>query len=555
MQKLPIGLSDFKKLRQRNYYFIDKSELIAEIINENNDVILITRPRRFGKTLNLSMLKYFFDINEDAKELFQGLKIENLPEFTHQGKYPVIFLTFKDIKEPDFDKFMWSMGELIRQTYKIHEQSLKKLSLDRAESQNIETILSRKANYGLLQNSLKDLSKYLSEIYQAKPIVLLDEYDTPIHAAWLEGYYDKVIKFMRGLLSGVLKDNLYLEKGILTGCLRISKESIFTGLNNLTVAGILSRKFRDRFGFTPEECRQLLRDCELEDRYDEVMEWYNGYNFEGQEVLNPWSVLKYIDEGRPAPYWANTSGNDLVRMLIKEGRPEVKRNISGLLEGEKITSRIIENISFPDLKTGEDRIYSLLLFSGYLKCEKQWLDRGKYLTCELTIPNIEVEIIYEEIIAQWLEEGYGNDKLKQMCQALVREDIEEFETILQDFVMTTLSYFDPDREEPEALYLGFIAGLLLNLSPEYRVKTNRESGFGRYDVMVEPEDKRKRAIIIELKSVQRTKHKDPEKAIKEAFMQIENRGYEKELLAEGYENIMKMVIVTDKKEVWVRVDE
>jgi hypothetical protein len=397
------------------------------------------------------------------------------------------------------------------------------------------------------------LSRYLSEIYQARPIVLLDEYDTPIHAGWLKGYYEEVIDFMRGLLSGVLKDNIYLEKGILTGCLRISKESIFTGLNNITVAGILSRKFRNRFGFTPEECKKLLRDCGLEDRYDEVMEWYNGYNFEGQEVLNPWSVLKYIDEGRPGPYWANTSGNDLVKMLIKEGRVEVKKNISGLLEGEKITSRIIENISFPDLKKGADKIYSLLLFSGYLKCERQWLEKGKYLFCELSIPNTEVEIIYEEIIAQWLEEGYGNEKLRQLCQALIREDIDEFETILQDFVVSTLSYFDPDRKEPEALYLGFIAGLLLNLSPEYRVKTNRESGFGRYDVLVKPEDKNKRAIIIELKSVQRTKHKDPEKAIKEAFLQIENRAYEKELQAEGYENIMKMVIVTDKKEVWVRV--
>jgi hypothetical protein len=343
-----------------------------------------------------------------------------------------------------------------------------------------------------------------------------------------------------------------LQKGTFCRRIRISKESIFTGLNNLTVAGILSRKFRNRFGFTPEECRHLLRDCEVEDRYDEVMEWYNGYNFEGQEILNPWSVLKYIDEGRPAPYWANTSGNDLVKILIREGRPEVKQNISGLLEGEKITSCIIENISFPDLKKGEDKIYSLLLFSGYLKCERQWLHDGEWL-CEMVIPNMEVRYIYRHIIKDWLEEGYGNKKLRQMCQALVKGEIDIFEEYLQDFVVTTLSYFDPDREEPEALYLGFIAGLLLNLSPEYRVKTNRESGLGRYDVLVKPEDKKKRAIIIELKSVQRTKHKDTEKAIKEAFEQIEERAYEKGLQGEGYENIMKMVIVTDKKEGWVRV--
>jgi uncharacterized protein YeaO (DUF488 family) len=288
------------------------------------------------------------------------------------------------------------------------------------------------------------------------------------------------------------------------------------------------------------------------ERYEEVMDWYDGYKFGGIEILNPWSVLNYVARKKVKPYWANTSGNDLVKMLIKEGRVEVKKNISGLLEGEKITSRIVENISFPDLKKGEDKIYSLLLFSGYLKCERQWLQEDEFW-CEMVAPNREVRYIYRHIINDWLQEGYGNEKLRQMCQALVREDIEEFETILQDFVVTTLSYFDPDREEPEALYLGFIAGLLLNLSPEYRVKTNRESGFGRYDVMVKPEDKKKRAIIIELKSVQRTGHKDPEKAIKEAFEQIENRAYERELQAEGYENIMKMAIVTDKKEVWVRV--
>jgi hypothetical protein len=552
MQKLPIGLSDFKELRMGNYYFVDKSEFISEVINENNKVILITRPRRFGKTLNLSMLKYFFDINEDAKELFHGLKIENLPEFEHQGKYPVIFLTFKDIKEPDFDKFFWSMGEVIRETYKIHEESFKNLSLDTTETRAIEAILSREANYGLLQNSLKNLSRYLSEIYQARPIVLLDEYDTPIHAGWLEGYYDKVIKFMRGLLSGLLKDNINLEKGILTGCLRVSKESIFTGLNNLTVAGILDEMFADKFGFTLEETGKLLEDYEMGERYEEVMDWYDGYQFGGIEILNPWSVLNYVARKKVKPYWANTSGNDLVKMLIKEGRSEVKKNITGLLEGEKIISRIIENISFPDLKKGADKIYSLLLFSGYLKCERQWLQEDEFW-CEMVAPNREVRYIYRHIIKDWLEEGYGNEKLRQLCQALIREDIDEFETILQDFVVSTLSYFDPDRKEPEALYLGFIAGLLLNLSPEYRVKTNRESGLGRYDVLIKPEDKNKRAIIIELKSVQRTKHKDPEKAIKEAFLQIENKAYEKDLEQEGYENIMKMVIVTDKKEVWVRV--
>jgi hypothetical protein len=444
------------------------------------------------------------------------------------------------------------LSELIADLYNTHQNRLLDCGLEQRDKNKIMAILSERRDYTLLQNSLKNLSKYLDKIYQARPIVLLDEYDTPIHAGWLKGYYEEVIDFMRGFLSGVLKDNIYLEKSVLTGCLRVSKESIFTGLNNLTVAGILDEMFADKFGFTLEETGKLLEDYEMAERYEEVMDWYDGYQFGGIEILNPWSVLNYVARKKVKPYWANTSGNDLVRMLIKEGRPEVKKNISGLLEGEKITSRIIENISFPDLKKGEDKIYSLLLFSGYLKCERHWLQEDEFW-CEMVAPNREVRYIYRYIINDWLQEGYGNEKLRQMCQALVKEEIDIFEEYLQDFVMTTLSYFDPDREEPEALYLGFIAGLLLNLSPEYRVKTNRESGLGRYDVLVKPEDKTKRAIIIELKSVQRTRHKEPEKAIKEAFQQIEDRAYERELQAEGYENIMKMAIVTDKKEVWVRV--
>ena len=552
MQRLPIGLSNYQELRMDNYYFVDKSEFISEIINENNKVILITRPRRFGKTLNLSMLECFFDIEGKGKGLFEDLKIAKMPEYKEHGKYPVVFLTLKDLTELDYKLFLKKMASIMAEQYRKYGEIIDAVDERIVFKEEVNRLQHKEADESELQDSLYNLVKYLNHYYQQKPVLLIDEYDTPIHSGWLNGYYEEVISFMRIFLSQALKDNPDLHKAVLTGCLRISKESIFTGLNNLTVAGVLSKKFRDKFGFTPEECRKLLKDYQIEYKYDEVMDWYNGYNIEGQEILNPWSVLKYIDEGKPGAYWANTSGNELVKQLIKQGRPEVKNKISGLLEGEKIESRINENISFPDLKKGENKIYSLLLFSGYLKCEREWLQEDERW-CELVIPNREVKYIYRHIIKDWLEQGYGNDKLKQMCQALVWENIEEFETIFQDFVVTTLSYFDPDREEPEALYLGFIAGLLLNLAPEYQIKTNRESGFGRYDVMVKPVDKTKKAIIIELKSVQRTRHKDPEKAIKEAFLQIENKGYEKELLAEGYENITKMAIVTDKKEVWVRV--
>jgi hypothetical protein len=551
MQKLPIGLSDFKELRENNYYFIDKSEFISELIRESGKVLLIPRPRRFGKTLNLSMLKYFFDINEDTRDLFNGLKIESLPEMEHQGKYPVIFLTFKDVKESDFDSFLSKISELIADLYKIYEYKLVHSKLDKRDKHKIENILLEKKDYTLLQNSLKNLSKYLSKVYSKNPIILLDEYDTPIHAAWIKGYYEEVIDFMRGFFSGAFKDNIYLEKAVITGCLRVAKESIFTGMNNLVVASILKNKFSDKFGFISDEVRKLLHDYSIEDRYEEVMEWYNGYRFGDKIVLNPWSVLNYIDEKEPSPFWANTSSNDLIRMLIEEGPSGFKQDITTLLSGESIESVIDENIVFPDLKNSTKYIYSLLYFSGYLKCMKKKMIEED-IVCSLCIPNKEVRYIYRNIISNWLEKGFQNDKLKQMYKSLIQGEIEEFELILNDFVITTLSYFDAKGKEPESVYLGFIAGMLIGLGPEYQVKTNRESGYGRYDVMVVPEDKNKQAIIMELKSVNKTKHKDFDKSIKEALKQIQDKGYAKEIKAMGYNNILKLAIVSDGKEVRVQ---
>ena len=551
MQKLPIGLSDFKKLRQKGYYFIDKSELIAEIIRENNDVLLIPRPRRFGKTLNLSMLRYFFDINENAKDLFKGLKIENLPEFEHQGKYPVIFLTFKDLKEPDFETFLKKINRLIIELYEEHEATLEKARLSYSEKKSIEQILHGEADYTLLQTSLKDLSKYLAIIYKTNPIILLDEYDTPIHAGWLKGYYTEVIDFMRGFLSGAFKDNIYFEKGVITGCLRVAKESIFTGMNNLTVASILTNLFDGYFGFTPEETLTILKDYHQDKKYQEIMDWYNGYKFGDKIVLNPWSVLNAVAYHDLRPYWANTSSNDLIRMLVEEGPSGFKQDITLLLNGETIESVIDENIVFPDLKNSIKYIYSLLFFSGYLRCEKKENIKGT-IKCKLVIPNIEIEYIFENIISNWVEKGFQDDKLKQMYKALIDGNIEEFELILNDFVITTLSYFDAKGQEPEAVYLGFIAGMLVGLGSEYSVKTNRESGYGRYDVLVKPEDKNKQAIIMELKSVNKTRHKDFDKSIQEALQQIEDRAYAKELEAEGYSNILKLAIVSDGKLVKVQ---
>ena len=333
MKRLPIGESDFREIREKDYYFVDKSEFIADILNENNKVILIPRPRRFGKTLNLSMLRYFFDINENARDLFNGLKIETLPEIKHQGKYPVIFITFKDLKEPNFDTFLSDLNNLMSAAYSEHLDKIKTLDLSGGEQKRIDEIINFKADYTSLKNSLYDLSKYLYKVYNQKPIILLDEYDTPIHAAWIKGYYEELIDFMRGFMSAAFKDNPTFEKAVITGCLRVSKESIFTGLNNLTVASILTHLFDKYFGFTKEETLKLLKDYKEEHRYDEIIDWYDGYKFGTQIMLNPWSVLNAVAYKDLRPYWANTSSNDVIRMLIEEGPPGFKDSINALLSG------------------------------------------------------------------------------------------------------------------------------------------------------------------------------------------------------------------------------
>ena len=405
-----------------------------------------------------------------------------------------------------------------------------------------------------LEKSLKRLSSYVSRSYGKKPVILIDEYDTPIHAAWVKGYYDEMIDFMRNLLSAALKDNPHLFKGVLTGCLRISKESIFTGLNNLSVCSILTRFFADKFGFTIEEVKELLALFGMEDRLAEVLDWYDGYKFGEHTILNPWSVINYIMYQRPSPYWANTSSNDLIRKLLLEAGLEFREALQTLLQGGSITSQINENISFPDLSKNSQNIYSLLFFSGYLKCSRLWYEDVTAF-CELTIPNKEVRAIYRNIISSWLEASYENEKLKLLLEALLTKRLDLFERLLNDFVVSTLSYFDTKGKNPEAVYQGFIAGMLLNLAPEYDIKTNREAGYGRYDILVKPKDKNKIAVILELKSIAGIFEEEPEKALSEALAQIEEKGYARELAAEGYTDILKLAVVSDGKKVWVRVVE
>ncbi len=555
--KLPIGLSDFRKLRQEGFYFIDKSLLINEVINSGSEIILLPRPRRFGKTLNLSMLRYFFEYckGEEKKkreELFKGLAVERSDLFkNHFGRYPVIYLTLKDLKEYSFGDFFKKFSRLIREEFERHYKKVKAVTESKPELELFMKIREGESERSLCEESLRVLSTLLARAYGINPVILIDEYDTPVHSAYVNGYYREMTDFMRGLLSGAYKDNPNLYKGVVTGILRVAKESIFSGLNNLDVCTILDREFSDKFGFTEGEVKEILDNFELGERYQEVNEWYNGYDFGGNVIFNPWSIINFTNRKITKHYWANTSSNELVKELIREGTDRIKEDLERLLKDEAPESVIDENIVFPELKKSERSIYSLLFFSGYLKCvEKKLVDDS--MTCKLLIPNREVRYVYRSIIARWVEESFDSSKLRAMLRGLTEGNLDLFSRLLNEFVITTLSFFDTKGRNPEAVYQAFILGMLLNLSSEYDVTSNRELGYGRYDVLVLPKDKKGRqAVIMELKSITGFYEEEPKKAIKDALNQIDSKGYTEELKAKGYDKIMKLAVVSDGKKVWV----
>ncbi len=561
-RRIGIGVSDFRRLRQDGLLFIDKSLFIQEIVDAGAGVLLIPRPRRFGKTLNLSMLRCFFERHGDearqkeTEALFDGLAIRETEAFgKHFARYPVIFLTFKDVKQRSFEEALQNLVRLISSETKRHLQSRsedEKLSF--GEIWLLEKIADRAEQPGYYEDSMKTLSEFLHYTYGVPPVILIDEYDTPIHAAWQYGYYEEMISFMRGLLSGAFKDNPHIFKGIVTGILRVAKESIFSGINNLDTYTILEESFSDRFGITPDELHILFREYGIEECFDEADSWYNGYRFGNSTIFNPWSVLNFINRNPapPAPYWANTSSNDLIKRLVIEGGTDVRENIEKLIRGESIDSVIYQNIVFPDLGKKERYIYSLFFFSGYLKCVSMWMNEEE-LTCELALPNREVRYIFRNIISGWLEESFGNRRLTTMLRALVTGNLDQFQRLLNEFVITTLSFFDAKGRNPEAVYQAFVLGMLLNLGNEYEISSNRELGYGRYDILaVHRTDRSRPAILMEMKSITGFYEEDPERAIREAVEQIGKRAYARELEARGFDNVLKIVVVSDGKKVWVR---
>lgn len=550
---IQVGTSNFKEMIEENHYFVDKSLLIKEFVQNGAKVILTPRPRRFGKTLNMSMLKYFFDIEnkEENKDLFKGLKIENEKEIMKmQGEYPVIFLSFKNEKYTTFEEFKYGIKSLMMDIYRDNVYLLESDNLIDQDKEKFNSILTGKADMVEYYKALSTLMYYMNIHYNKKVMLFIDEYDVPVQESYLKNYYEEAINVIRIILTAALKDNVYLEKSLVTGILRVAKESIFSGLNNLEVNTILGLNFNNKFGFEEEEVKDLLQYYDLEAKMDEVKNWYNGYMFGGKVIYNPWSVLNYIKNYEQGfmPYWINSSGNELIKRLLSRGTKETKECLEELIKGNTITKIVDDHIVMKEVDEDEENIWSFLTMSGYLKSVKQELIRGK-IKCNLKIPNEEVKIFYENLIVKWFKESLTSQNYNIMLKALITKDVEVFGGFFERFVLNNVSYFDVSGTEPEKVYHAFVLGMIVSLNNEYEVKSNKESGYGRYDVMLIPRDSSKLGIIIEFKKIDDFMKKSIETGIQEALKQIEENKYEAELIDRGVDDILKLAIVFKGKKV------
>jgi hypothetical protein len=575
MKKLPVGVSDFKDMMTGDYYYVDKSLFIKEIMDKGDKILLIPRPRRFGKTLNISMLKYFYDCCPPAlgpgsetgitagKEprgnsygkLFASLAISKTGKkyLDHQGKYPVIFLTFKNIKEPGWEITYRKIKKLVQDEYLKHKYLGNSSKLEPQEQDYFKKIINLEGEREDYENSLEKLLIFLNRYYGERVVILIDEYDAPVHEGFNRDYYEEVINFVRNFLCGGLKDTgQYLEKSIITGIMRIAKESIFSGLNNPGVYTLLSEEFDEQFGFTEKETETVLKDFHLLDRYDEVQLWYNGYRFGQKIIYNPWSIINFLGSKakKCKPYWINTSDNQMVEFLLSKGGKELKKELEQLIQDEAIEKAIDENIVLKDLTTDEDSMWSFLLMGGYLKqTSMRRNDVLEKIYYTLSIPNKEVRSTYTRIIQRYFVDKIEKSYLEIMLKALLDGDIDVFEEIFSDYVVKSMSFFDMGAE-PEKVYHAFVMGLLLWLSPAYQVKSNRESGYGRYDIMIIPLDPVKLGYIIEFKKVR--KNETLESAVESALKQIDERKYETELVERGIKTYKKLAVVFNGKNVTIR---
>ena len=549
-----IGISDFKMLRLRDNYYIDKSMYIKDILDNQSGVILVTRPRRFGKTLNMSMLRYYFDINQkDAKKLFEDLKImEQEEKYTSKlGAYPVIYLTLKDVNDDNYEKMILNLKTAMINMYKEHRYLLESDKIYEEEKERIKDILYAREDEIVLKNAVKDLSEYLNRYYERPVMLLIDEYDVPLQSAYVEGYYEEAIKFLKGFYNTTFKDNMYLEKAILTGVSRIAKESLFSGMNNFRVFTIMDNEFADDFGITSKEMKKVIKDFNVEDEEQEIKKWYDGYkigNIEG--IYNPWSILNYLADKRLMPYWVNTSSNDLIKMTLEKST-NLKEKMEKLLKDEEVEVEIDLETIIVGIEEKEENIWGLMLQTGYLKVvETVDLVTGIY---KVKLPNNEIKELFRGIIRDWFNNKVIGNNLKSILEDLITLNLSEFEKKFRVLVKEMFSYFDVGENTAENFYHAFVLGMLVGLKDSYYVNSNREAGFGRYDIMLEPKDKKGNSFIMEFKVTEDMGEKTIEDTIANAKKQIEEKRYEENLRERGFTNITKMVYAFKGKEVKMEI--
>ena len=554
MYGIGIGQSDFRALRIRKNYYIDKTMYIKDVIDNEASVLLVTRPRRFGKTLNMSMLKYYFDCTKkDSKELFEGLKImEQDEKYTSKlGYYPCIYITLKDVNEDTYEKMILNMKTAMLNTYKEHMYLLDSDKIYPFEKEKINDILYFREDEVTLKNSIKDLSEYLSRYYDKPVMLFLDEYDVPLQSAYVNKYYEQGITFFKTFYGTTFKDNPYLEKTVLTGVSRVAKESIFSGANNFKVYTVLDDEFSDDFGITEKEMDKVIEDFEVQDEKEEIKKWYDGYTIGNTKgIYNPWSILNYLTDRKLMPYWVNTSSNDLIKIILKNS-VTVKEKIEQLLRDEEIEVPINLDTVIVGIEQNEENIWGLLLGTGYLKVtEVVDLATGIY---KVKIPNYEIKILFQSIIRDWFNDKVIGNNLNTILKDLVTLKLDEFEKKFKVLVTQMFSYMDVGENTAENFYHAFVLGMLVGLKDSYYVKSNRESGYGRYDIMLEPKDKNGNSFIMEFKVLENEEEKTIEETIENAKKQIEERKYEEDLQERGYTNITKMVFAFKGKEVKMQV--
>lgn len=556
VKSLPIGISDYVRA-QEEYYYVDKTLLIKEFLDKKPLVSLFTRPRRFGKTLNMDMLRVFFEISDkNTSKYFVDKNIWQCGEEyrSHQGKYPVIFLTFKDVKFDTWDATIDKIRGLLQEEYGRHQELLNSDKLSQYEKEYFTKIISATANEVELTSSLERLSKMLASHYDKAPVIIIDEYDTPIQEGYSKDFYDEIIGFMRNFFSGAFKDNKNLSYGFLTGILRIAQESIFSGLNNLTVNSVMDEEYDSFFGFTESEVKAMLSYYGVSDKEEELKYWYDGYLFGSEEIYNPWSVINYISKGGlPQAYWANTGKNEILDDVLRVATDDITERLYDLLQGERVVARIDQNVVYRSLAEDPANIYSLLLVAGYLKTPKKELQAdGSYL-CEVSIPNREIAAVYKsEILSHFLQTGaITRTTANKIAESLYANDYKKLQSAIVEYMDKSISFFDGGAE---GFYHGLMLGLIALMDNQYKIKSNRESGDGRFDVSLIPREKRYPGIILELKWKEKLSDVELEKWSNEALKQIGELRYDSEMKEDGITEILKFGIAFSGKKVCVRTE-